>query len=302
MFALMRLASLVVLALLLGCRSFDAPSGSSAQFSADPPAEVGGSRPARVHRPQDYDPTRSYPLVLLLHGYGWSPDMIDVYFGMSAEVDVGQYVLVLPEGTFDDDGFRFWNATPACCNHYHSPVNDVTYLGGLIDEVQQHYNIDSRRVYLVGHSNGGFMSYRMACQAADRFTAMVSVEGATFATVDECQPSEAVSVLHIHGVQDSIILFGGGSIRLNAYPSAPESARRFAARAGCNLDAATTHADIDIVNGPAGLTDTQVLTYSEGCDPGVDVSLWTIPQGGHIPAFNSSFVPSLLDWLFAHRK
>ena len=70
-------------------------------------------------------------------------------------------------------------------------MDDVGYLSGLIAEAEQTYNIDPKRVYLIGHSNGGFMSFRMACEASELITAIVSLAGSTFENPADCQPCDA---------------------------------------------------------------------------------------------------------------
>ena len=260
---------------------------------------VGGERPAEVHRPSDYDPTQPYPLVILLHGFGTMGWVQDVYFGTSTIVDEKQFVLVVPDGTTNANGRQFWNGTPACCGA-GSGVDDVGYLRGLVDETSAEYNIDASRVYFVGHSNGGFMSYRMACEASDVVTAIASLAGATFATEEECTPDQPVSVLQIHGTDDATILFDGGRNTGGSYPSAPESVRRFATIAGCDLNAPTDLPRLDLLldDGP----DTDVLRYEAGCAPGIDAELWSMPGAPHIPGINPNFSRSVLDWFLRHQK
>ncbi|MBL9037642.1 MAG: hypothetical protein JNG84_03905, partial [Archangium sp.] len=71
-------------------------------------------------------------------------------------------MVVLPDGLVDSLGYRFWNATPACCNLENQAVDDVAYLTSVLDAVEAEVRIDPARVYFTGHSNGGFMSFRMA--------------------------------------------------------------------------------------------------------------------------------------------
>ncbi len=299
--------SLVPLCLLLAAAcgsSATAGSGTGAPqepFLPNPTTEIGGERPAAVVRPADYDPRRSYPLVLLLHGYGFSGAVQDSYFRTSRSVDEKKFILILPDGTVDAGGSRFWNATRACCDFGRTGVDDVGYLRGLIEEASQVYNIDARRVFVMGHSNGGFMSYRMACDASDVVTAIASLAGATFDDELDCTPAEPVSVLQIHGTDDATILFDGGSNGGRPYPSAPESVRRFATIAGCDLSAARSSPAIDLL-AEIGPTDTERLRYAAGCVDGVDAELWTMPGAGHIPAINDNFAPAVLDWLFSHEK
>jgi polyhydroxybutyrate depolymerase len=93
------------------------------------------------------------------------------------------------------NGARFWNATDACCDVDASGVDDSSYLAGLINEIGSHVAVDPRRVFVVGHSNGAFMSYRMACDHADTIAAIVSLAGAPPADPAACRPTEPVAIL-----------------------------------------------------------------------------------------------------------
>ncbi len=157
--------------------------GSSLPPLPDDPAStlgVAAGRPASVRVPSDYDPNVEYPLVILLHGYSASGGVQNIYFGLSNQVTALGFILVIPDGTVNSDGLRFWNATDACCNFDTADVDDVGYLRGLIAEAQANYRVDPRRVYLFGHSNGGFMAHRMACEASDVITAIASLAGSTY--------------------------------------------------------------------------------------------------------------------------
>jgi pimeloyl-ACP methyl ester carboxylesterase len=81
-------------------------------------------------------------------------------------------------GQQDRRGHRFWSATDACCNLDGLAVDDVAYLRAVIRDVSARHAVDPRRVFIVGHSNGGFMAHRMACEASDLVAAVVSLAGA----------------------------------------------------------------------------------------------------------------------------
>ena len=180
--------------------------------------------------PSSYDSASPTPLVLLLHGYGASGAIQDAYMGFSAIADEFGFLMLNPDGLVDPTGERFWNATDVCCNFFGSTVNDSDYLRGLIAETQEIYNINPDRIYITGHSNGGFMSYRMACDHADVVAAIASLAGATYNTLLACDPSEPVHVLQIHGTADDTILYDGTFV----YPSAVGSVERWNAYNGCS--------------------------------------------------------------------
>ena len=114
------------------------------------------------------------------------------------------FLYCYPDGTIDRWGNRFWNATDACCDFGNTGVDDAGYLRALIEEIARRFAVDRKRIYLVGHSNGGFMAYRMACQSADLIAGIASLAGTTFLDPSRCAPSEPVNILHIHGTADDI--------------------------------------------------------------------------------------------------
>ena len=130
------------------------------------------ARPYDFQVPGNYDPSKPMPLVILLHGYSVTGFLEDAVFGLGRIADAKGFLFAYPNGTKDKGGNHFWNATDACCNFDGSTVDDVTYLDAVIDDMSARYNVDSKRVYVTGHSNGGYMAHRYACDRASRVAAM----------------------------------------------------------------------------------------------------------------------------------
>jgi len=266
---------------------------------AGPPTTITiDGRRTRVTIPRDYDESASYPIVMLLHGYGASGLIQGAYFQIPTNARDTGFIALVPDGTEDSGGNQFWNATDACCDFGPTGVDDVAYLSALIDEALATYAADPDRVYLIGHSNGGFMSYRMACDASDKIAGIVSVAGATWGDATDCgDPSTPVSVLQIHGTNDTTIAYAGGTVASRTIPSARESVERFAERSGCTVE--WTEGDpIDFDSGLAG-AETLTESVSDGCAEGTAYQLWTIEDGGHIPSLADGAIPAALDWLLA---
>lgn len=260
-----------------------------------PPTSIGGDRPAVVYAPSNYDPSKAWPLVILLHGYSANGFVQNIYLGLSGRTTQDGFILVVPDGTKDAQGNLFWNATDYCCDFYGVGVDDVSYVLSLIDEASAGYTIDDKRVYLVGHSNGGFMSYRMACDAPDRITALVSIAGATFKSESKCKGTGAVSVLQVHGTEDETIAFGGGLV----YPGAEETAGRWVTKDGC--DPSGIAGDPLDIDDQVGGAETQVTRW-QGCDAGTSVELWAMQGSTHIPAFSAAFAEKAMAFLLAHSR
>jgi poly(3-hydroxybutyrate) depolymerase len=186
-----------------------APDTGSPPDPDPPPFYLGGDRPATYFMPFDYDKTAPIPLLISLHGFTGSGAGQDIYFGLSKVTQKNGVMLVIPDGTTNPDGNQFWNATDACCDLWGSGVDDVAYISGLIEEAQTYFNIDAKRVYLVGHSNGGFMSMRMACDRSDLIAGVVNFAGAAWWDPSDCGTPDPVAVLQVHGTWDTTILYKG---------------------------------------------------------------------------------------------
>ncbi|MGN9915271.1 alpha/beta hydrolase family esterase [Micromonospora palomenae] len=267
-----------------------------------PPGTTGAvdldSRPFQLHVPVGYDPARKVPLVVLLHGYGSSGVQQERYFNLTPESDRRGFLYAIPDGTTDRDGMRFWNATEACCDAHRSGVDDVAYLERLLDTVEAAYSVDTARVYLVGHSNGGFMGYRMACERSMRVTAIVSLAGAADDDTSLCTPQRPVSVLQIHGTADATIKFGGGTRDGHRYPSVDTTLATWRRINSCSAEADTSAPRLDLEPRLRG-AETGVTTYSVGCREATRVELWDIRGGGHLPTLNAIFAPAVTDFLYA---
>lgn len=269
--------------------------------AAAPPADMARETPP-VHVPAGYDSAVATPLIVLLHGYTLSGEGQDAYMGLSDLVDDYGFLMAAPDGTKENgpDENRFWNASRSCCNFFESEVDDSTYLADLIDSIKGDYNVDDTRVFLVGHSNGGFMSYRMAHDHSDTIAAIASLAGAD-QSEGRPTPDDPVHVLQIHGTADTVISYEGGVFRGGApHPGARESVEAWAAHNGC----ATTGVDTGTFDLDGGLdgAETVVTRYASGCRPGGSAELWTITDGSHAPDLSEHFSRRVVEWLLAHPK
>ncbi len=268
-----------------------------ADSSGEVPETLGpDERPATLFAPSQHDGTTPLPLVILLHGFGATAPLQTAYFRASDDAERAGYYLLTPDGTESSDGRQFWNATPACCDMDGSEVDDVAYLTALLDEAVEVLPVDEERVYFIGHSNGGFMSYRMACELSERVAAIMSLAGADFLSETDCVPTEPVSVLQVHGDVDDTVPFDGSSW----YPSAEETVKRWALRAGCD-DVQTSGAAIDLDSTVDG-AETVVTEWSTGCDAGHEAALWRMEAVGHLPRFSRDWMPAVSEWLLRHRR
>ena len=272
---------------LAGCGSDEGEAPAPVVIDRSP---LGDDRPVEPFIPASYDGS-PIPLVILLHGYGATGEVNDWIFGLSEVFEEERFILLRPDGTRNDDGRRFWNATDACCAFDADAPDDVAYLAGLIEEARARYDI--ARVAVVGHSNGGFMAHRFACDRAELVDAIGSLAGVTFADPAACQPSEPVAVLQMHGVDDDTVLYEGGEDLGGmpaVYPSAEETVATWAALDGC----ATSPS-------PGGAADYS--DFAEGDEttvhqaPDCPVVLWEMAGVEHVPGLNQTWRDDLLRFL-----
>ena len=249
--------------------------------------------------PSSYSKDTSLPLVVLLHGYGATGAMQESYMKFESVAETNKFILVYPDGTVDSSGRRFWNATDACCDFFSAVADDV-YLLSILKEMESSYSIDAKRIYFVGHSNGGFMSYRMACKYPDRVAAIASLAGASYFKTTDCGAKSSVSVLQVHGTKDGTILYDGGQILGTSYPGAVASASQWATFNQCTQNAVTRSSKFDLEPNITG--DETSVTAWTNCQNSSEVELWTMEGAAHIPTLKSTFATKIWEFFAAHPK
>lgn len=220
-------------------------------------------RQYKVHVPPSYDCRVPTPLLFCIHGLMQNGVMFCVNgssgktAGAKGFVDKSNeagFILVIPTGAGNA-----WNGAGCCGN---ANLDDVALFKALVTEVSKHANVDQRRIYATGLSNGGYMSYRLGCEAADVFTAIAP--GAGGLSGQACNPSRPIPVLAIHGDADGIVPYSGQAPSMDAVAKGN----------GCM----TTTMPATI---PASGGDTTCITRT-GCPSGVEVTSCTVKGGGHV--------------------
>jgi polyhydroxybutyrate depolymerase len=255
-------------------------------------------RPYKLVVPSGYVAGTPIPFLLLLHGYGETAADINTYFATEALAEKKTFILALPEGNKNTVGYQYWNADDACCDYYSSKPDDSTYLHDIIADVKSTFDVDPKRVFVAGHSNGGFMSHRMACDHADEIAAIVSLAGEVWKDPSKCTPSAPVSVLQVQGDADQLVYYVGGTTTAAAYPSAPDTVATWATKNGCGgalTDSGTT-LDLDAL-----LPGTETKVERHACTHGA-AELWTIHDGAHFPTFQATWGETFYAFLSAHPK
>ena len=254
------------------------------------------SRQAELQYPADQGDDEILPLVIALHGFSEYPEYVYNYFQGPQSVTENRHLLLTPIGTENQDGYHFWNGPPACCDFYSQNIDDVGYLSSLIDTAVTHWGADPEHVMLIGHSNGGFMSHRMACEAGNKIHTIVNFAGATYANSGGCGWSGYPNIINVHGDADSVIDYNGGEILGVSYASSPGGAAIWAERSMCEEDS-TLVGSLDLV-GTDGTEETLVYEHLN-CVRGNRVAHWKMVNVGHSPNFpDGSLINTAFDWAF----
>lgn len=228
----------------------------------------GLTRTYSFYVPASYVPGQAVPLVLNLHGTSSDGATQAQNRDLRPIADTANFIVVHPDGTMLA-GQRFWNYG----NVLGSTVNDVGFLVALIDTIAANYTINPDRVYSVGMSNGGFMSYYLACQT-DRFAAIGSVTGSMGTTMyNNCNPARPTPVIHIHGTDDQINPYAGNSTSKGI----EEVVLFWAMQNGCD-----TVPDITLIpdTDPTDGATAERYLYSGGTN-GHTVEHFKVTGGGH---------------------
>ena len=293
-------ATAIVLLIVSALVAFNSPVSrdlTSIEFEQSSSFMVGGDRATFVTLPVGYSQDVPAPLLIDLHGYMSTSLNHEKFAKMDVAAQARGVIYAAPDGLPDSQGYQFWNASKACCNFNNNPVDDAAFIQSLIDEISSKASVDPKRIFVFGHSNGHFMTYKFACSHPETVAAVAGLAGAMDIDPASCGATKAVSVLHIHGTDDATINYSGGSIFSNAYTGAEQSALRWAKIDKCSLTP-TIGPAFDLVSSIPGVETTPTV-YS--C-PTTTVELWSIKGGTHGPVVDSSFGLKVMDWLLAHPK
>jgi polyhydroxybutyrate depolymerase len=234
----------------------------------------GQSRIYHVHEPDNL-PQTGASVVVVLHGaYNTGCDVAEMS-RMNAMSDEKGFLVVYPDGA----GGLFnqtWNATLCCDPARQSGVDDAGFIDAIIDDlgVNLNHDINPKRIYVAGFSNGGMMAHAVACRLSHRVAAVGIVAGTGVLDPAACGPAHPVSVIAIHGDQDPRVQYNGGTFPSRAGGQAYPGIREVVAFWRDHNQAGTTV--------PVQPVDTvaEVERYTGGID-GTEVVLYTVQGGNH---------------------
>ncbi len=242
-----------------------------------------------LHVPASYDAAKPTPLVLAFHGGGGTGKGMVALTGFSTLSDQKGFIVAYPDAID-----KHWNDGRVV----NPTVDDVTFVSGLVEHLAGTLNIDRKRVYATGISNGGIFSNKLGCELSGQLAAIGPVAG-TLAENDaaHCAPKQPVSVIAFHGTDDPLVPFNGGTVRSSDIGgiggnvlSASDTAAHWAKFDGCTgTPALSDLPDADTRDG----TRVQRVTLGS-CQGGNEVVLYMITGGGHTWPGGLQYLPALV--------
>jgi polyhydroxybutyrate depolymerase len=236
-----------------------------------------------IYKPQSLSQNNNnVPLLFALHGYGSSAAFHKSYTQYEVIAEENQFIIVYPQGykldTILTNSSSHWNSGAWTIG---SNVDDVDFINSVIELVEDKENIDPNRIYSAGMSNGGFMSYHLACNLSQKIAAIASVTGSmSRETLSSCLSSHPMPILQIHGLQDFTVPYSGNNTI--GMESIDDVLDYWANYNSCNPERILAVVDYDNEKG-----SIDFVNY-DSCSNNVDLDLIRIPSMDHTwPALNN---------------
>ncbi len=222
-------------------------------------------RKYRLYVPNSYT-GQAVPLVFNLHGYTSNASQQQLYSNFMPIADTAKFIIIIPEGTAPT-GPQYWNAG------FGPGANDVLFMNDLIDSLDLNYNIDLNSVYSCGMSNGGIMSYYLACNLPNRFAAIASVTGSMINPWFTCAPNRPFPIMEIHGTNDATVPYNGDA----TFANIDTVIKKWSVHNNCNPTSTIYNVpDINTTDGATAIN----YKYTGGTN-GAEVELYKVINGAH---------------------
>jgi polyhydroxybutyrate depolymerase len=269
----------------------------------------GFSRTMVIHLPRGYDSKKHYPVVLVLHGTGADPAVMERITRFNRAADQNGFIVVYPTakdgrwtvaendtvrgiGGFGRHGGMAGVPEPRRdVGVGGNPVPDSLYFNELLDQVEREYSVDESRIFATGLSDGGIMDFRLGCELAGRIAAIAPVAATFPATIQERCANwfwRSVPILMIDGTADPVVPYNGRLSYNSGHflLSAKDSVKAWAKMDGCGDK--PQKSDIP-PKGSNGL-QTRIDTYAE-CKDGAEAILYSVEKGGHAWPGGEQYMP-----------
>ncbi len=261
---------------------------------------LNSSRSATVHIPASYRDRQPMPLVIAFHGLAPDPTYLEDYFNLKPLAERKGFLLIHLTGTrttFKDhigwnDGLPVADAS----------VDDVGFIRRMILETIKGLNVDTKRIVLYGHSNGGSIAYRVARYHGEMIAAVASLEGLPKVIPNEPDPKVPVHVLHIHSSNPSRrpLPNDAGLLAGTTVYGVEDVMKEWGKVAGHRNLLRDTNNTLDLQTNLAG-KDTTVTRMSGGF-PKIRVEFWEIENGRHVDKHHRDFTEQVIDWLLVYPR
>ena len=197
-----------VFLIVTGCVKNDANNNLELGYSNTNTQTIlydGLNREYLLYIPDSYDRKTSIPLMLNFHGFGGSASEYIIEADMRSLAESDTFILVYPQGSYLN-GYPHWNACPTGGDN-KSDANDFGFVESMINEISSQFNVDMKRIYAAGYSNGSMMAYGLANYKSELISAVASVSGGML----DCtgNTSHPMPIVHLHGTSDIILPYNG---------------------------------------------------------------------------------------------
>lgn len=240
----------------------------------------GVARTGIIYVPKSYSPSSAMPLVLSLHGSESDADGQQNLSQMNTAAENNGFIVVYPNGIN-----KQWNDGRVFSSEKTGGADDVGFIMKLIETVSSGMNIDSRRVYAAGMSNGGMMTNRLACEKTSTFAAIAVVAGAMPTELQpNCRPSTKMPIIIMHGTNDPIVPFSGGAMNSGrgSVLSVADEIKFWASNNGVSSNPSNIS---ELTNTVADLTTITKNTY------GNTINFYSVNNGGHTWPGGPQYLP-----------
>ena len=237
----------------------------------------GISRDYILYIPENL-PTNA-PLVVVSHGYTSSAKTMMSYSGMNKVADEEKFLVVYPQGTKDQRGNNFFNVGYEF--HASSKVDDLGFIKALVTKLTDDYQVNPNHIFATGMSNGGDLSYFLACYASDMFQAVAPIAGTMMqTTIETCKPQKGMPIFAVHGKADEVTYFDGDMAnrdKWGPYPGIPAVIEHWV-----DVNAVEISKQIDLDNITNFTASNEALSFDRYLSETSDHEVWLyIHSGGH---------------------
>ncbi len=254
----------------------------------------GADRSYILHVPPSFDGSQAMPLVFVLHGLGGNAESMVHSTKMNLLADQKNFFVAYLNGQGDPQG---WNT--GITSWLTTPLDDVAYIRALAADLETQLKVDTKRIYVMGFSNGAFMTHVLGAEASDLFAAGALAEGtigmnqADGSVLKTPTPSAPFPILIMHGQDDARIPYNGGQSdkpQVNVL-SVADAVKMWTDADGCTGGALTMISP----NGNFTVNDYKT------CTGDTEVKLITLTNGQHqwpTPADAANFSGTEAAWNF----